>query len=342
MLRAVRYRHGEDERPGSRTSHSMLRRLKQRYEPQLSRLGGSDTAKAAGLAGAMVANNVIALGSVIVFSRLLTDYGSLAALVSYFLILAVVGLRDAAGDRARGRTRPPRGRAGPGRHDPELDEVAAGVHRGDDGDLDPRPPPDRRGRRRQAAVGGGARDPGRLPLPDAVHPARLPPGARRLSSGRHQPGRRAGRPAGDRRRPRRRRARNHRRLHRNSAVVRRDDGVLRGAAPPAAGRGRAGKPPGGSAVGSRAGGVGGDRRARDHRGAPEHRHHRRQAPLLLRPGELLQRHGGRSQGPHLGRDGRRLLPGARGLAQAFGRRGWSSSAGQGARDRRRRRRPVPA
>jgi O-antigen/teichoic acid export membrane protein len=62
-----------------------------RFEPQLSALRGSDTAKAAGLAGAMVVNNVIALGSVIVFSRELTDYGSLAALVSYFLILAVVG-----------------------------------------------------------------------------------------------------------------------------------------------------------------------------------------------------------------------------------------------------------
>jgi O-antigen/teichoic acid export membrane protein len=69
----------------------MFKRLRQRYEPQLSRLGGSDTAKAAGLAGAMVVNNVIALGSVIVFSRELNDYGSLAALVSYFLILAVVG-----------------------------------------------------------------------------------------------------------------------------------------------------------------------------------------------------------------------------------------------------------
>jgi O-antigen/teichoic acid export membrane protein len=69
----------------------MFTRLRERYEPQMSRLGGSDTAKAAGLAGAMVANNVIALGSVIVFSRLLDDYGSLAALVSYFLILAVVG-----------------------------------------------------------------------------------------------------------------------------------------------------------------------------------------------------------------------------------------------------------
>ena len=68
-----------------------LTSIKQRYEPQLTRLSGSDTAKAAGLAGAMVANNVIALGSVIVFSRELSDYGSLAALVSYFLILAVVG-----------------------------------------------------------------------------------------------------------------------------------------------------------------------------------------------------------------------------------------------------------
>ena len=68
-----------------------LTSLKQRYEPQLSKLQGSDTAKAAGLAGAMVANNVIALASVVVFSRELTDYGSLAALVSYFLILAVVG-----------------------------------------------------------------------------------------------------------------------------------------------------------------------------------------------------------------------------------------------------------
>jgi O-antigen/teichoic acid export membrane protein len=62
-----------------------------RFEPQLSALRGSDTAKAAGLAGAMVVNNFIALGSVVVFSRELSDYGSLAALVSYFLILAVVG-----------------------------------------------------------------------------------------------------------------------------------------------------------------------------------------------------------------------------------------------------------
>jgi O-antigen/teichoic acid export membrane protein len=62
----------------------------------LAGLRDSETAKAAGLAGAMIANNVIALGSTIVFSRLLKDkqgggYGSLAALVSYFLILSVVG-----------------------------------------------------------------------------------------------------------------------------------------------------------------------------------------------------------------------------------------------------------
>jgi O-antigen/teichoic acid export membrane protein len=57
----------------------------------LSDLRGSETAKAAGLAAAMIANNVIALGSTVVFARLLNDYGSLAALVSYFLILSVVG-----------------------------------------------------------------------------------------------------------------------------------------------------------------------------------------------------------------------------------------------------------
>src|SRR5450432_2375474 len=62
----------------------------------LAELRASETAKPVMLAGAMIANNVIALGSTIVFSRLLKDnqgggYGSLAALVSYFLILSVVG-----------------------------------------------------------------------------------------------------------------------------------------------------------------------------------------------------------------------------------------------------------
>ena len=65
--------------------------LKSKYEPQIRSLQGSDTAKAAGLAVAMIVNNVIALGSTVVFARLLSDYGSLAALVSYFLILSVVG-----------------------------------------------------------------------------------------------------------------------------------------------------------------------------------------------------------------------------------------------------------
>jgi O-antigen/teichoic acid export membrane protein len=58
----------------------------------VTNLRGSETAKASWLAGAMMANNVIALGSTVVFARLLGDnYGSLAALVSYFLILAVAG-----------------------------------------------------------------------------------------------------------------------------------------------------------------------------------------------------------------------------------------------------------
>jgi O-antigen/teichoic acid export membrane protein len=57
----------------------------------LTTLRSSDTGTAAWLAGAMIANNVIALGSTFVFSRLLHDYGALAALISYFLILAVAG-----------------------------------------------------------------------------------------------------------------------------------------------------------------------------------------------------------------------------------------------------------
>ncbi|MBV9607109.1 MAG: hypothetical protein JO027_18490 [Solirubrobacterales bacterium] len=70
----------------------MISSLKQRYEPQLARLRESDTAKAAGLAVAMIGNNVIALGSTFVFARLLGDnYGRLAALISYLLILTVAG-----------------------------------------------------------------------------------------------------------------------------------------------------------------------------------------------------------------------------------------------------------
>ncbi|HZV73383.1 MAG TPA: hypothetical protein VFF79_06675 [Conexibacter sp.] len=54
-------------------------------------LRSSDIARAGGLAGAMIANNVVGLATTVVFARLLDDYGSLAALVSYYLILSVAG-----------------------------------------------------------------------------------------------------------------------------------------------------------------------------------------------------------------------------------------------------------
>jgi O-antigen/teichoic acid export membrane protein len=77
--------------PTRQPSTGRLAALKARYEPQIASARGSDTVKAAGLALAMIANNVIALGSTVVFARLLSDYGSLAALISYFLILSVAG-----------------------------------------------------------------------------------------------------------------------------------------------------------------------------------------------------------------------------------------------------------
>ena len=60
---------------------------------QLRALARTDTGRAAGLAGAVMAGNVIALVFTIVFARLLgaSGYGSLAALVSTFLILSVPG-----------------------------------------------------------------------------------------------------------------------------------------------------------------------------------------------------------------------------------------------------------
>jgi len=65
----------------------MLKRL----APAVDTLRGSETGKAVGLAGAMIINNGIALVASVVFARMLTDYGALAALVSYLLILTVVG-----------------------------------------------------------------------------------------------------------------------------------------------------------------------------------------------------------------------------------------------------------
>ena len=65
--------------------------MRQRYARALMSLRSSETTKAAGLAVAMIINNVVALGSTFIFARLINDYGSLAALVSYLLILTVVG-----------------------------------------------------------------------------------------------------------------------------------------------------------------------------------------------------------------------------------------------------------
>ena len=73
--------------PETEATVGRLAGLRTRYQTQLS----GDTARAAGLAGAMIVNNVIALGSTVVFARELSDYGALAALISYFLILAVFG-----------------------------------------------------------------------------------------------------------------------------------------------------------------------------------------------------------------------------------------------------------
>ncbi|HEY4280027.1 MAG TPA: hypothetical protein VGM91_17515 [Conexibacter sp.] len=54
-------------------------------------LRSSDVGKASGLAIAMIVNNVIALLATVLFARVLDDYGSLAALLSFVLILSVVG-----------------------------------------------------------------------------------------------------------------------------------------------------------------------------------------------------------------------------------------------------------
>ncbi|HEX8855546.1 MAG TPA: hypothetical protein VF752_08080, partial [Thermoleophilaceae bacterium] len=81
----------------------------------LSRFAGTDTGRAAGMAAAMIATNVIALAFTIVFARLLgaSGYGSLAALVSTFLILAVPGsavqiqvAREIGRELAQGRDAP--------------------------------------------------------------------------------------------------------------------------------------------------------------------------------------------------------------------------------------------
>ncbi len=74
-----------------RESLGPIASIRARVEPHATTLRASDTAKAAGLAGAMIANNVIALVATVVFARLLSDYSSLGALISYLLILTVAG-----------------------------------------------------------------------------------------------------------------------------------------------------------------------------------------------------------------------------------------------------------
>jgi O-antigen/teichoic acid export membrane protein len=58
---------------------------------RLDALRSSDLGRAGGLAVAMIVTNVVGLAATVVFARLLDDYGSLAALVSFVLILSVVG-----------------------------------------------------------------------------------------------------------------------------------------------------------------------------------------------------------------------------------------------------------
>ncbi len=58
---------------------------------RLDALRASDFGRAGGLAVAMIVGNVVALGSTVVFARLLDDYGALAAALSFVLILSVVG-----------------------------------------------------------------------------------------------------------------------------------------------------------------------------------------------------------------------------------------------------------
>jgi O-antigen/teichoic acid export membrane protein len=79
-----------------------------RYRRLRRRIAASETAKAAGLAIAALTANAVAVVVTVVFTRLLgdDDYGSLAALLSAFTILAVAGssLQVAvARDTARGR-----------------------------------------------------------------------------------------------------------------------------------------------------------------------------------------------------------------------------------------------
>ena len=269
-----------------------LRRL--RLPGSLSQLAGSETAKAAGLAGAMIVNNVIALAATIIFARLLHDnqgggYGSLAALVSYFLILSVVGQALQVATAREGVL----GHLGEGHELADtvrrwsrsliaftillaLISVALRVQIaslvGVGGD----------------EWGGRARPPRRRAVDVAVGPARRAAGDRGLCGRGRVADRGAGGAAGRRGDPRRRGRGRARRLRRRPDRVHRDVRPVPVAdTPPRRGGerrvlpGRArGHRRGEATVGPRAPGMGADRRPDHRRAAAEHRHHLGQAPLL--------------------------------------------------------------
>ena len=90
-------------------------------------LARSETLKAVGMAAATMANNALALIFTVLFARLLgaTDYGSLAALVSTFVILAVPGSALQVAVAREIGARPPRLRAGAGGDAGGLAKAAA-------------------------------------------------------------------------------------------------------------------------------------------------------------------------------------------------------------------------
>ena len=95
----ARARERAGEFTWDRTAERNLNLLEQERERQLDRpsparsLARTDTGRAAGLAASVIASNVIALAFTVVFARVLgaSDYGSLAALLSAFIILMVPG-----------------------------------------------------------------------------------------------------------------------------------------------------------------------------------------------------------------------------------------------------------
>jgi len=94
------------------------RRRAQRRGRLRDRVAASDTGRAAGLAGALMANNVIALVFTVVFAHLLgaSGYGSLGALIAAFAVLVVPGsalqatvAREVSAAAAAGKANPAAG-----------------------------------------------------------------------------------------------------------------------------------------------------------------------------------------------------------------------------------------